>query len=76
MNTPSRRQLLRDAKKCVDCKKPLEDYKERCNHCHFRTVAMMRKRLGCNAWRPGGRGRPPKVKTAESIDATEAVVVE
>jgi len=47
---------------CVRCGKPREHYLRTCDACAKKDTARTRKRTGSKVWRPGGPGRPPKVR--------------
>jgi len=47
---------------CYQCGDPREHYTERCDACQAKVNARQRRDNGWNPWKPGGRGRPPKVR--------------
>jgi hypothetical protein len=53
--------------RCRYCGAPRGDYADRCDPCGLKQRLRMRERQGCKAWRPGGRGRPPKNWVAASV---------
>jgi hypothetical protein len=48
------------------CGRPLETPSGLCGECAMKIRLSQRDRLGCNPWRPGGRGRPPKDRKVET----------
>lgn len=49
--------------RCVQCGKPLDsEYKTYCLHCRKERNKLYQRVRGFAPWRPGGRGRTPKVK--------------
>jgi hypothetical protein len=43
---------------CGGC--PAKSKRFYCDRCHQQNLARSRKRYGCQPWKPGGMGRPPK----------------
>lgn len=55
---------------CARCGQPRTDYAQHCNRCQAKYTARVQRREGFHAWRPGARGRIPKVVTRHLAAAT------
>lgn len=66
MTTPSRQriwQLLNSAEGlCEMCSAPITHYSTMCDGCAEKKRLQIQSRRGYKPWRPGGKGRPPKVR--------------
>ncbi len=47
---------------CAICGEPRQHYARLCDSCEAAFVAYKRAKKGYKPWRPGGVGRPPKVR--------------
>lgn len=57
-------QLLRSAEgRCEICSAPVTHYDTVCDGCAEKRRLHVRSRGGHQPWRPGGKGRPPKVRS-------------
>ena len=66
MKALSRQRLLQkqwvEQGKCSICGAERDHYAMHCDACYAKVAKRRRRSLGQKAWKPGGRGRPPKVQ--------------
>jgi hypothetical protein len=61
-------QLLRSAEGlCEICSAPITHYSTMCDGCAEKRRAQTRLRLKYKPWKPGGKGRPPKVRSEPPV---------
>jgi predicted amidophosphoribosyltransferase len=57
-------QLMNSAEGlCEVCSAPITHYSTMCDACAAKKRLQVQARRGFKPWRPGGKGRPPKVRS-------------
>jgi hypothetical protein len=65
-------QLLNNAEGLCDmCSAPITHYATMCDRCAEKKRLQVQSRRGYKPWRPGGKGRPPKVRPEIESGAPE-----